>query len=177
MENHQSLVHKIRLHGRRGKGRAESFSREKLRHAPQKEGGWEILSDLPPVSPRLLRPMNLMSRMNGKKTHTHTYINSWPYNMIQTVPLCLEIRKRRIALELVIYLWGTTVRNKEYPCRASLDVYTYPRSMYNKHLIPPKRFDIFSPITGGCSEGLGVLWFLFKRASLIPFQSFTQNHT
>ena len=22
-------------------------------------------------------------------------------------------------------------------------------------LIPPKRFDIFSPITGGCSEGLG----------------------
>ena len=23
-------------------------------------------------------------------------------------------------------------------------------------LIPPKRFDIFSPITGGCSEGLGV---------------------
>ena len=29
----------IRLHGRRGKGMAESFSREKLRHAPQKEGG------------------------------------------------------------------------------------------------------------------------------------------
>ena len=24
-------------------------------------------------------------------------------------------------------------------------------------LIPPKRFYIFSPITGGCSEGLGVL--------------------
>ena len=34
-----SLVHKIRLHGRPGKGMAESFSREKLRHAPQKEGG------------------------------------------------------------------------------------------------------------------------------------------
>ena len=33
------LVHKIRHHGRRGKGTAESFSREKLRHAPQKEGG------------------------------------------------------------------------------------------------------------------------------------------
>ena len=28
---------------------AESFSREKLRHAPQKEGGWKILCDLPPV--------------------------------------------------------------------------------------------------------------------------------
>ena len=35
----KSLAHKIRLHGRRGKGMAESFSREKLRHAPQKEGG------------------------------------------------------------------------------------------------------------------------------------------
>ena len=35
----KSLVHKIRLHRRRGKGMAESFSREKLRHAPQKEGG------------------------------------------------------------------------------------------------------------------------------------------
>ena len=35
----KSLVHKIRLHGRRGKGMGESFSREKLRHAPQREGG------------------------------------------------------------------------------------------------------------------------------------------
>ena len=35
----KSLVHKIRLYGRRGKGAAESFSREKLRHAPQKEDG------------------------------------------------------------------------------------------------------------------------------------------
>ena len=31
--------HKIRLHGRRGKGMAESSSREKLRQAPQKGGG------------------------------------------------------------------------------------------------------------------------------------------
>ena len=68
----KSLVHKIRLHGRRGKGMAESFSREKLRHAPQKEGGWKILCDLPPVWPRLVRPTNLMSRMNDKKTHTNT---------------------------------------------------------------------------------------------------------
>ena len=35
----KSLVHKIRLHGRRGKGMVESFSRVKLRHAPQKKGG------------------------------------------------------------------------------------------------------------------------------------------
>ena len=44
-----SLVHKIRLHGRRGKGMAESFSRQKSRQAPQKEGGLKILCDLPPV--------------------------------------------------------------------------------------------------------------------------------
>ena len=29
--------------------------------------------------------------------------------------------------------------------------------LYLQPLIPPKRFDIFSPMTGGCSEGLGVL--------------------
>ena len=34
-------------------------------------------------------------------------------------------------------------------------------------LIPPKRFDIFSPITGGCSEGLGVVWFFFKLIYVI----------
>ena len=27
--------------------------------------------------------------------------------------------------------------------------------LYLQPLIPPKRFDIFFPITGGCSEGLG----------------------
>ena len=44
-----SLVHKIRLHSGRGKGMAESFSREKLRHATQKEGVREMLCGLPPV--------------------------------------------------------------------------------------------------------------------------------
>ena len=29
--------------------------------------------------------------------------------------------------------------------------------------IPPKRFDIFSPITEGCSEGLGVSRFFFEH--------------
>ena len=35
----KSLIHKIRFHSRRGKGMVESFSREKLRHAAQKEDG------------------------------------------------------------------------------------------------------------------------------------------
>ena len=43
-----SLVHKIRLYGRRGKGTTEPYWREKLRQAPQKEGG-EILCDFPSV--------------------------------------------------------------------------------------------------------------------------------
>ena len=41
-KNAQRVENEIRLHGRRAKGIiiiAESFSREKLRHAPQKEGG------------------------------------------------------------------------------------------------------------------------------------------
>ena len=51
----------------------ESFSRQKSRHAPQKEGGLKILCDLPPVWPRLVRPTNLMSRMDGKKTQNTTW--------------------------------------------------------------------------------------------------------
>ena len=35
--------------------------------------------------------------------------------------------------------------------------------LYLQPLIPPKRFDIFPPITGGCSEGLGVFGFFFKN--------------
>ena len=35
--------------------------------------------------------------------------------------------------------------------------------LYLQPLIPPKRFDIFSPLTGGCSEGLGAFWFFLKR--------------
>ena len=30
-------------------------------------------------------------------------------------------------------------------------------------MIPPKRFDIFSPLTGGCSEGLGTFRFFFEH--------------
>ena len=33
-------------------------------------------------------------------------------------------------------------------------------------LIPPKGFGIFSPITGGCSEDLGVFWFSLKQQLL-----------
>ena len=71
----KSLVHKIWLHGRRGKGMAESFSREKLRHAPQKEGGWKILCDLPPVWPRGYVQRTWCPEWLGRKhTHTHTHI-------------------------------------------------------------------------------------------------------
>ena len=35
-------------------------------------------------------------------------------------------------------------------------LYAMKRFLYLQPLIPPKRFDVFSPLTGGCSEGLGV---------------------
>ena len=34
--------------------------------------------------------------------------------------------------------------------------------LYLQPMIPPKRFDIFSPLTGGCSEGLDAFRFFFK---------------
>ena len=33
----------------------------------------------------------------------------------------------------------------------------HEKVLYLQPMIPPKRFDIIPPITGGCSEGLGVL--------------------
>ena len=65
----KSLVHKIRLHGRRGKGMAESFSREKLRHAPQK-GGWEILWPSSCVTPA--GTSNELDVQNEWEEKTHT---------------------------------------------------------------------------------------------------------
>ena len=51
---------------------AESFSREKIRQAPQKEGG-EILCDLPPVCPKLVyvHKPDVQKKWNDKHTHTH----------------------------------------------------------------------------------------------------------
>ena len=95
-----SLVHKIRLHGRRGKGMAESFSRQKSRHAPQKEGGLKILCDLPPVWPRLVRPTNLMSRMDGKKTHTHTV-----FQIIIDLVLIHKVNKKVKAFSFCFFGW------------------------------------------------------------------------
>ena len=73
----KSLVHKIRLHGRRGKGMAESFSREKLRQAPQKEGGWKILCYLIPVC---VTPAGTSIEVQNEweeNTHTHTSRSSF----------------------------------------------------------------------------------------------------
>ena len=39
--------------------------------------------------------------------------------------------------------------------------------LYLQALIPPKRFGIFSPLTGGCSESLGAFWFFFKNHNVL----------
>ena len=70
----KSLVHKIRLHGRRGKGTAVFFSRKKNK-ACTAEGKWMRNSVCPSVRPRLVQvvhPTNLTSRINGKKTPKNT---------------------------------------------------------------------------------------------------------
>ena len=69
-----SLVHKIRLHGRRGKGTAESFSREKLRQAPQEQGG-ELsctgMTFLPCDPGWCVRKPDVQNKWHGNTTHPH----------------------------------------------------------------------------------------------------------
>ena len=65
-------VYIIRLHGRRGKGTAESFSRLILRQAPQKEGG-EILCDLSCVTPAGSSTSLTYGFKRDDNTHTHTH--------------------------------------------------------------------------------------------------------
>ena len=48
--------------------------------------------------------------------------------------------------------------------------------LYLQPLIPPKRFDIFSPLTGGCSEGLGAFCFLFKQQLTFLFFASGEPH-
>ena len=67
----KSLVHKIRLHGRRGKGTAESFSREKLRQAPQKEGG-KILCD----PGWYVHKPDVQNKWDGNTHNTHIILES-----------------------------------------------------------------------------------------------------
>ena len=44
-------------------------------------------------------------------------------------------------------------------------------------LIPPtKRFDIFSPLTGGCLEGLGAFCFFFKQQLLSDIILLNQSY-
>ena len=47
--------------------------------------------------------------------------------------------------------------------------------LYFQLLIPPKRFDIFPPQTGGCSEGLGAFRFSLNRLDFYIIISFCEN--
>ena len=63
---------------------AESFSREKLRHAPQKEGGWEILCDLSScVTPA--GTSNELDVQNEWEENTHTHTHCQPEKLLYTV--------------------------------------------------------------------------------------------
>ena len=143
-----SLVHKIRLHGRRGKVMAESFSREKLKHAPQKEGGWEILRDLPAVWPRLVRPTNLISRMNGKKTHNKTH------NQYRIHPALKNLTRRRVKHVLNNIVWSAL-----WACCKMVPVLF---CHFYDTMLDGVLHCLCFVFTRGCSEGLGAFWFFFK---------------
>ena len=61
----KSFVHKIRLHDRRGKRNGWILLARKIK---ARTAEWRRMKN--PVWPRPVRLTNLMSRMNGKKTHT-----------------------------------------------------------------------------------------------------------
>ena len=85
MNNDTSLVHKIRLHGRRGKRTTESFSREKLRQAPQKEGG-EILCD----PGWYVHKPDVQNNWDGNiHTHTHTHTQITDAQQLELVDILI----------------------------------------------------------------------------------------
>ena len=84
----KSFVHKIRLHGRRGKGAAESFSWEKVRQAPQKEGGWEILCD---PGWYIHKPDVQNKWEENTLTHTVVSLECSSYNNCSTVEYSINI--------------------------------------------------------------------------------------
>ena len=64
----------------------------------------------------------------------------------------MTIKVRAKALSgSIIYILLTQCYLHRGTCLNAMEV------LYLQPLIPPKRFDIFPPITGGCSEGLGAL--------------------
>ena len=140
-----SLVHKIRLHGRRGKGMAESLSRQKSRHAPQKEGGLKILCDLPPVWPRLVRPTNLMSRMDGKKTHTHFLSRAWRFIwfIVYSTVVALSVFLFPCLLDAATYvcrLWAVSTFNRVWITQVRLPILLLVVSWTGKICFPMSPF-------------------------------------
>ena len=71
--------------------------------------------------------------------------------LLRLVSSCVE---SRVAFDLFLLL--SVLKKKKV--KQTIPWFTAERNdATNSLLIPPKRFDIFSPITGGCSEGLGVV--------------------
>ena len=59
--------------------------------------------------------------------------------------------------DIILLLTQSMLSPSENPFKCHEEV------LYLQPLIPPERFDIFSPLTGGCSEGLGAFRFFFQQ--------------
>ena len=72
----KSLGHKIQLHGRREKWLNPSREKNQDTHHKRKvdEKSCVTFSSSCVTPAAMVRPTNLMSRMNGKKTHTQQYL-------------------------------------------------------------------------------------------------------
>ena len=102
VENNQFVVQKIRIHGRRRKRTVESFSRQKLRQAPQKEGG--MRNPMRPSS--CVTPAgtstSLTSRINGMTTHKHTHTKE---SIAYSAPLiCIQVPRVLLPLFWCTYM-------------------------------------------------------------------------
>ena len=77
-----SLVHKIRLHGRRGKGMAESFSRQKIK-ARTAEGRWIKNPVWPSSCVTPAGTSNELDVQNGWEENTHTQFSLLVYMYVR----------------------------------------------------------------------------------------------
>ena len=117
----KSLVHKIRLHGRRGKGMAESFSREKNK-ARTAERKWMRNPVWPSSCVTPAGTSNELDVQNEWEENTHTHKRSDGMYVCMVIPYSrVWINRVRLPILLVVSWTGKII----FPCpRACLRIWS-----------------------------------------------------